>query len=82
MHSPKDAVKTAPDVLVSSGPTINNFLLREGLVDKIILYEVPEAIGEGIKPFKRDDITLLPVENSAKLKGIKVHEYRVEFQKI
>jgi len=76
-HSPRDAVKVAPNVLVSSGPTINNLLLREGLVDKIILHELPESIGDGIKPFDRDGVTLLPIESSSKAKGVKVREYRV-----
>ncbi len=82
VYSYKDAIKIAPDVLVSSGPTINNFLLRDGLVDKVILHEVSSKIGEGIKPFDRDGITLLPVENPSKADGVKVLEYRVGFRQI
>lgn len=82
VHSYKDAVKTTPNVLVTSGPTINNLLLREGLVDKVILHEVPVKIGEGIKPFDQKNIVLLPVENHSKADGVKVLEYRVGFRQI
>ncbi len=76
-HSPKDAVVVSSKVLVTSGPTLNNFLLKEGLVNKIIFHEVPISIGEGIVPFDEENVTLCPVENHQKLEGVKVHEYRV-----
>jgi dihydrofolate reductase len=56
-HSPNEAVSLAPDALVSSGPTLNSSLLREGLVQKIIQREVPVSIGNGIKPFA-DGLTI------------------------
>ena len=76
-HSPNDAIAIAPDALVSSGPTLNNFLLKNGLVKKLILHEVPTAIGEGIKPFDRDGILLIPMEGTPELAGVKVYEYSV-----
>lgn len=78
VHSPQDALTLAPDALVSSGPTLNNFLLRNGLVKKIILHEVPTSIGEGIEPFDRQEIMLIPTDETPQLDGVKVHEYRVE----
>lgn len=76
-HSPQDALKLAPDALVSSGPILNNFLLKNRLVEKIILHEVPTGIGEGIKPFDIDGINLIPVKDVPKLEGITVREYKV-----
>ena len=77
VRSPEEAFAIAPDGLVSSGPTLNNFLLKNGLVGKIILHEVPEAIGEGIRPFD-DDIAVVPTQSSSRLAGVKVREYDVE----
>ncbi len=76
-HSPEEALALAPDALVSSGPILNNFLLKNGLVKKIILHEVPIAIGEGIKPFDREGVMLIPMEATPKLAGVKVYEYSV-----
>ena len=77
VHSPKDALVLAPDALVSSGPMLNNFLLKNGMVKKIILHEVPISIKEGIKPFDTDGISLIPIDETAKLEGVKVCEYNV-----
>lgn len=77
LHSPEDAMALAPGALVSSGPTLNNFLLKHGLVKKIILYEVPVIIGEGIKPFDTDGIALTPINETPQLAGIRVREYNV-----
>lgn len=81
-RSPKDILAVSAKVLVSSGPTINNLLLGERLVDKVIFHEVPVSIGDGIRPFDQENITLLPTENSQKLEGVKVREYRLEFRKL
>ncbi|OGN19392.1 MAG: hypothetical protein A3I32_02920 [Candidatus Yanofskybacteria bacterium RIFCSPLOWO2_02_FULL_45_10] len=76
-HSPEDAVTLAPDALVSSGPILNNFLLGSHLVKKVILHEVPTSIKEGIKPFDKDEIILIPIDKSPEIKGVKVREYRI-----
>ena len=76
-HSPEDAFALAPNALVSSGPTLNNFLLKNGMVKKIILHEVPTSIGEGIRPFDKEGITLIPVDGTLQLGGVKVYEYQV-----
>lgn len=56
VRSPDDALHIAPDALVSSGPTLNNYLLENGFVKKIILRKVPVAVGEGIRPFNESDV--------------------------
>ena len=76
-HSPEDAIISSENILVSSGPTLNDFLLQKGLVDKIIFHEVPIAIGNGIKAFNSERISLLPVKNPDIFSGVKVKEYRV-----
>lgn len=52
LESPLDAMATAPDALVSSGPTLNDYLLQNHLVGKILQRIVPVSIGEGIPPFE------------------------------
>src|SRR3989338_8563824 len=76
-YAPKDALAIAPDALVSSGPTLNNFLLKNCLGQKIILHEVPTAIGEGIRPFDRNGVALISIEGVPELAGVKVYEYSV-----
>lgn len=71
------AVSLYPDALVASGPTLNNFLLANHLVKKIILHKVPESIGDGIKPFDEKLVTLTALENVAQLDGVTVLEYEV-----
>jgi dihydrofolate reductase len=80
-HSPKDAVSSKPRILVSSGPTLNTDLLREGLVDEIIFHEVPTAIGDGIKPFEIGETGafLIPMKNTEHIEGVKVHKYRMAY---
>lgn len=76
VHSPKEAMEFAPDSLVSSGPTLNNFLLRTGCVEKVILHIVPESIGEGIRPFDENlELTMIPVLDVPQVEGIEVKEF-------
>jgi dihydrofolate reductase len=49
------------NVLVSSGPSLNNFLLNKGLVDKILRYELTQSIGKGIKAYDHADSRLIEV---------------------
>src|SRR3989344_5671834 len=81
VHSPEAALALAPDALVCSGPTLNKFLLKNGLVKKIILHEVPTSIGACIKPFNAEGISLAPIHEVPKLEGVQVREYRVEMPK-
>lgn len=77
VHSPQDAITLAPNALISSGPTLNNYLLKNHLVKKIIFHEVPVVINEGIKPFDIDRNNLLEIEDISQLEGVKVREYQV-----
>ncbi|MEK9158143.1 MAG: hypothetical protein AAB638_03110 [Patescibacteria group bacterium] len=63
-HSPEEVVNISPNVLVTSGPTLNNYLLSKGLVNKIILHRLAVSIGEGIKPFDS-------------LNGVEVEEHQI-----
>jgi riboflavin biosynthesis pyrimidine reductase len=51
------------DVLVCSGPTLNNELLKAGFVKEIILKEIPVSILTGVRPFDpslvRTEISLM-----------------------
>jgi dihydrofolate reductase len=50
-HSLDEAFALGKNILFSSGPTLNAVALQEGLVDKIILNEIQEKIGGGLKDF-------------------------------
>ncbi|KKU52862.1 MAG: hypothetical protein A3H69_02075 [Candidatus Sungbacteria bacterium RIFCSPLOWO2_02_FULL_47_9] len=76
-RSPEDAVLLAPNALVSSGPTLNDYFLKNGFVKKIIIHQVSIAIEEGIKPFEQNNATLVPVEGVPQLDGVRVKEYVV-----
>ncbi|MGB3921801.1 MAG: hypothetical protein WBL19_00765 [Minisyncoccia bacterium] len=62
-HTPEDAISSDLNIVVTSGPTLNNYLLQKKLVDKIIYHEVPELIGEGIRPYDRvgDEIDIVKI---------------------
>lgn len=51
-RSPEEALALAPGALVSSGPTLNTYLLEHKLVRRMIRYEVPIKIEKGILPFE------------------------------
>jgi dihydrofolate reductase len=76
VRSPKEAFETEQDALVSSGPSLNNFLLKEGMVSQIILYKVPVSIGNGIKPF--DDIEMALIKENKRSDGITENFYSVK----
>ena len=59
--SPQEAFAQAPNSLVSSGPGLNNQLLEDKLVEKIIIYQVPVSIKEGLAPFAKDMISEIPI---------------------
>lgn len=76
VHSPNEAMDLAPSSLVSSGPDLNNFLLQNNYIGKVILYVVPESIGEGIKPFDQDlETTMTPVLDVPQIEGVTVKEF-------
>jgi dihydrofolate reductase len=58
VSSPEEAVSLAPNALVSSGPTLNNYLLKHNLVEKIIQYKLSVSIGEGMKAFDENSLKI------------------------
>lgn len=52
INSPEEALKSSTNIVVTSGPALNDYLLEKGLVDRIIYHEVPLKIGEGIRPYR------------------------------
>ncbi len=56
VHSPEEALKKGERVLVSSGPTLNTYIVEHDLVNEILFHYVPTAIGEGIKPFTGSEL--------------------------
>jgi dihydrofolate reductase len=61
-HSLQEAFSLAPNGLVSSGPTLNNSILKAGLADKIILRKLPVRVGRGIPAFDKDLVRQVPIE--------------------
>jgi dihydrofolate reductase len=51
IHSIKEIVAFGKNILISSGPEFNDVLLKEKIIDKIILNIIPVKIGKGIKAF-------------------------------
>lgn len=51
INAPEDMVKFGINILVTSGPVLNNYLLDKNLVNSIIYHEVPVSIHEGIRPY-------------------------------
>lgn len=75
--SPKKVDLLTFNALVSSGPILNNYLLANHLVKRVIFHELPIKIGEGIKPFDAEGITLISVSGVTQLEGLKVREYEI-----
>ncbi len=51
-QSPEEAIKSGLNVLVSSGPELNTYLLRKELVKEVVFWKLPNIeIGTGIRPF-------------------------------
>lgn len=60
VDSPEKALSMGDNIVVSSGPTLNNYLLEHNLVDKIVLHRIYENIGNGIKPYDANLTKLTP----------------------
>lgn len=77
-HSPEDALALGKNVLVSSGLTFNNVLLKNNLVNKIIFHKIPVKIGEGMRPFEVSFEKTLILESEVELDGrVKELTYRI-----
>lgn len=54
VHSPQEAVNLAPEALLCTGPTLNTAFLEEGLIDRVLINQIPTTIGSGIPQFNHD----------------------------
>jgi dihydrofolate reductase len=77
MTRPEDALGLSGKILVSSGPTLNNYLFQNKLVNKVILRQVPEAIAEGIPVFDTQYRELLILKSETQLSKAKESRYTV-----
>jgi dihydrofolate reductase len=78
IHTPEEALTMGTNVLVSSGPILNTYLLEKSLIDKIIFHKVPAKIGEGIKPFNLEfKDTFIPTSEKELPNSVKELTYQV-----
>lgn len=77
-HSPEDVLVSIQNVLVSSGPTLNNIFLKNGLVDKVVFHKIPVKIGDGMRPFDIGFEKQFILESEIELDGnVKKLVYRI-----
>lgn len=77
-HSSEDIFKYGENILVTSGPTFNTFLLEEKLIDKVIFHQVPVSIQEGIKAFNIETKNIFVQVSEIELEnGVKEFVYQV-----
>lgn len=76
--TPEAAVALDQEALVASGPTLNNYLIKNSLVKEIILYEIPVFLNDGIRAFEEIDHILNMAESDICLHGIKVRKYKLD----
>jgi len=50
-RTPESAVEGGGNILVCSGPALNNALLRAKLADRVLWQTVPVSVGEGMRPY-------------------------------
>ncbi len=55
------------NILASSGPTLNNYLLSNNLVKQIIFHRLPIRIGKGVKPFLDSHLRKLYLQSEIKI---------------
>jgi dihydrofolate reductase len=63
-HTPEEILAKGENIVVTSGPTLNNYLLAHKLVTQIFLHKIPLTIGEGIKPYDEAVAGGIPVHIS------------------
>jgi dihydrofolate reductase len=77
-HSPKDAVASGNNVLLSSGPELNGACLEEGLIEQVIFHRLGDAIGSGIRPLSaREFEKLVPISKTTVREGVTEERFRV-----
>ena len=77
VYAPEDVLRVGKDILVLSGPTLNNYFLEKKLVDNIIFHQLPVLIGDGIRPFNIEIEKRFTLISEAQLEQIKEFVYRV-----
>lgn len=75
-HSLKEAFSYGKNILVVSGSTLNDIVIKEGWADRVIYNVIPVKIGNGIKPFINEPTLELISEKNTK-DGRKWMEYKV-----
>lgn len=77
VHTPEEGLMFNSNVLVSAGTTLNNYLLEKNLIDRVILHEIPVAIGEGIPVFDSYYKSLLVLQSESDIGLAKELKYKV-----
>ncbi len=75
--SPEEAIRLGSNTIVSSGPTLNNYLLEHRLVNMVILHEIPIALNEGVPVFDASFKDMLVLESESDTGGAKELVYRI-----
>ena len=77
-RTPEDAIAHGSNILVSTGPILNNYLLEKKLVDKVIFHQIPIVISEGIPVFDQHHHSALVLQSEAELRSVKEIKYQVK----
>lgn len=64
VHHINDVLNGNANILVCSGPTLNNYLFEYSLVDQVIVHQLPVVLGEGIRTFDDQYSPLLELVSS------------------
>ncbi len=73
-----EAISLGNNILMTSGPTLNDAFLKEKLIDKIILNKIPVEIKEGIKQFRANP-PKMTLESSKDTSHSALLAYKVEY---
>lgn len=76
IHSLSEINNFGSNILVSSGPNLNDALIEAGVVDRVMWNVVPEKINEGIPVF-RSRVVLSQLSSSTLHSGRKLNTYTV-----
>ena len=76
--NPKEVIGQNENILVSSGSTLNNYLLEQKLVDTIILQRLPATLGEGLKPFDDKFLQDFVLVSGTEVDGAKEEVYKLK----
>lgn len=77
IESPDDFIHQNQGVLVSSGSIFNNYLFQNSLIDTIILHQLSDFLGEGIKPFEDRFLNDFTLVSEKQVDGAKELFYKV-----